>query len=211
MLQFSTVIKNNEFEIPNISGVIAHLVSSPLALHALSFSPEKAFFPPFFTPLGPSKHRPLRHRRSKTMSSSRLLAVLALVLAVAGHGWAAAATDEVASPGPTQEPTLGPPVSTITGFYQQDMLLTEEKIFTDLEVLIFEDLHQSYTPFYGPGESLVDPDDPSSLITTKCEMTGDSLLGASSVVADRFEDDRDEDAPPKLSWKLRVIFRITWS
>ena len=162
------------------------------------------------------------------------------------------------TPGPTQEPTFGA-ASTITGFYQQDILLTEEKIFTDLQVLIFEDLYQSYTPFYGPGEGLVDPDDPSSSIITKCEMTGQSLLGASSVVADRFgkrerknrrrrnlrhiapatifdllhgrvlqdtgetdgggrdetgreEEQRDEDAPPiKLSWKLRVIFQITWS
>lgn len=162
------------------------------------------------------------------------------------------------TPGPTQEPTFGT-VSAITGFYQQDILLTEEKIFTDLQVLIFEDLYQSYTPVYGPGEGLVDPDDPSSSITTKCEMTGQSLLGASSAVADRFgkrerknrrrrnlrhigpaaildllhgrvlqdagetdgdgqdetgreEEQRDENAPPiKLSWKLRVIFQITWS
>ena len=141
-------------------------------------------------------------------SSSRLLAVLALVLAVAGRGWAAAAA-EVASPGPTQEPTSGPPVSTITGFYQQDILLAEEENFTDLQTLIFEDLYQSYTPFYGAGEGLVDPDDPSSSITTKCEMTSQSILGASSAVGDRFG--RNEDAPPKLNWKLRVIFRITWS
>ena len=160
------------------------------------------------------------------------------------------------TPGPTQEPTFGT-VSAITGFYQQDLLLTEEKIFTDLQVLIFEDLYQTYTPYYGPGEGLIDPDDPSPTIDTKCELTGQSLLGASSVVADRFgkryrkkrrnlrhigpddifdllhgrtlqgggetdgggqdetgreEEQRGEDAPAtKLSWKLRVIFQITWS
>lgn len=53
---------------------------------------------------------------------------------------------------PTQAPTL-PAESSITGFYQQDILLTEEEIFTDLQVLIFEDLYQSYTPFYGPGRA----------------------------------------------------------
>ena len=160
------------------------------------------------------------------------------------------------TPGPTQEPTFGA-VSAITGFYQQDILLTEEKIFTDLQVLIFEDLYQTYTPYYGPGEGLIDPDDPSPAIDTKCELTGQSLLGASPVVADRFgkryrknrrnlrhigpddifdllhgrtlqnggetdgggkdetgreEEQRDEDSPAtKLSWKLRVIFQITWS
>jgi len=89
------------------------------------------------------------------------------------------------TPGPTQEPTFGT-VSAVTGFYQQDILLTEEKIFTELQVLIFEDLYQSYSPFYGPGEGLIDPDDPSASIDTKCKMTGQSLLGASAVVADRF-------------------------
>ena len=118
--------------------------------------------------------------------------------------------DEQSTPDPTQEPsTVGAlaPVtcsdfscmnlSTITGFYQQDILLTEEKIFSDLQVLIFEDLYQWYTPFYGPGEGLVDPDDPSSSIISKCEMTGQSLLGTSSAY--------------KSLWTLRVIFQITWS
>mmetsp|Transcript_30148 Transcript_30148/g.66295 ORF Transcript_30148/g.66295 Transcript_30148/m.66295 type:complete len:1079 (+) Transcript_30148:95-3331(+) len=93
---------------------------------------------------------------------------------------------------PTEQPTLSPTgeptfetESMITGFYQQDIVVTEEKLFTDLQILIFEDLYQSYTPFYGPGKGIVDPNNPEATIKTTCEVTGQSLLGGVPAV-DRF-------------------------